>query len=293
VATQLAESLPSVETSLKVTPLTTRIGAEIEGVDARQPISAEQAAELRQLLNKWKVIFFRNQPITPEQHLQFASAFGPVMRDYRIALPHPDHEDIQQVRFKFGIVDRWHTDTSFMVRPAKAAVLHSVRVPPVGGDTMFADQVAAYNGLPDDVKERIAELRCIHDPASIGRNNRPEDPDFEAYKERRRKLRLEHPLIAHPLVRRHPETGEKSLFINTNLCTQIVGLPLEESDELLQYLFIQSGLPQYTCRFRWTANAIAVWDQRQTQHLPVNDLPAGTDRLMHRILVASDDIPHN
>jgi taurine dioxygenase len=158
---------------------------------------------------------------------------------------------------------------------------------------MWADSVAAYEGLPQDVKERIAELRVIHDPAGIGRNNRPDDPDFEAYRERRRKLRLEHPLVAHPLVRVHPETGEKALYINTNLCTQIVGLPLEESEELLRYLFIQSALPQNTCRFRWTANAIAVWDQRQTQHLPIADLPVGTDRLMHRVLVASDDMPHN
>ncbi len=294
VATQIAEIAPAPTTStLKVTPLTTKIGAEIEGVDACRDIPPEQAAELRALLNKWKVIFFRDQPMTPEQHLRFAEAFGPVMRNYRIALPHPDYEDIQQVRFKFGIVDRWHTDTSFMVRPAKAAVLHSIRIPPVGGDTMWADSVAAYEGLPQDVKERIAELRVIHDPAGIGRNNRPDDPDFEAYRERRRKLRLEHPLVAHPLVRVHPETGEKALYINTNLCTQIVGLPLEESEELLRYLFIQSALPQNTCRFRWTANAIAVWDQRQTQHLPIADLPVGTDRLMHRVLVASDDMPHN
>ena len=276
---------------LAVRPLTGTIGAEIEGVNCCEPVPAAQAAELNQLLNKWKVIFFRDQPMKPAEHKRFAGTFGPVIDNYAAARD-PDHVEIQTIRSTYGNVNKWHTDTSWMVKPAKCAVLHGIVVPEVGGDTMWADGVAAYNGLPDDVKDRISELDCIHDPSNIGKSYGVDDPNYAARLQRRREIRKEHPLVAQPIVRTHPETGEKSLFINENLSTFVIGFTAKESEELLAYLNREYARPEYCVRFRWQPNSIAVWDQRQTQHTAINDYPQGTPRQLHRILVAGDDVPH-
>ena len=276
---------------LTVRPMTWTIGAEIDGVDASKPVPGAVAQDLNDLLNKWKVIFFRDQDITPQQHIEFAGTFGPVIGDYDVARD-PDHAQIQAVKPSVhGHVNEWHTDTSWMVRPAKAAILRGIVIPEVGGDTMWADGVAAYNGLPDDVKEKIESLDLIHDASNIGQYYK-DHPDYRNKKENDRVRRIKNPLVAHPLVRTHPETGERSLFINANLSTHIVGMVPSESRELLAYLMKQYTKPEYTVRFKWRRNSIAVWDQRQTQHYAVTDYPLGTPRLLNRILVASDDIPH-
>ncbi len=276
---------------LTVTPMTCRIGAEIGGIDARQPVPEDTRAELNALLDKWKVIFFRDQPVTTEQHMRFAETWGPIIRDYGAARD-PDHATVQKVRGTYGNINKWHTDTSWMVRPAKAAVLHGVVIPDVGGDTMWADGVAAYNGLPDDVKERIADLDAVHDATNIHKGYGKDDPRYEELRQQKRDMRKQHPLVAQPIVRTHPQTGEKSLYINDNLTTFVVGMAPEEGAELLQYLQRQYQRPEYTVRFRWRKDSIAVWDQRQTQHYAVNDYPMGTARQLNRILVASEDVPH-
>jgi taurine dioxygenase len=289
-ALPLAGRIPTAA-GLTVKPLTGQIGAEIEGVNAREPVAPEVGAELNALLNQWKVIFLRDQPVTPEQHIAFAGTFGPVIRDYAAARD-ADHMEIQKIRGTYGNVNKWHTDTSWMVRPAKCAVLHGIVVPEVGGDTMWADGVAAYQGLPEEIKERIQDLDCIHDPSNIGKSYGKDDPEYAARQQRRRDIRKQHPLVAQPIVRTHPETGEKTLFLNENLCTWIVGLPPQESDELLAYLLREYQRPEYTVRFRWQPHSIAIWDQRQTQHTAINDYPVGTPRHLERILVAGDDVPH-
>ena len=276
---------------LTVRPLTGRIGAEICGVDCAKDIPSAVAAELNQLLNKWKVIFFRDQAVTPAEHIRFAGIFGPVVDNYAAARD-PDHVEIQKIRSTYGNVNKWHTDTSWMVKPAKCAVLHAVVVPEVGGDTMWADGVAAYEGLPQEVKDRIGELDCIHDPSNIGKSYGLDDPDYAARLQKRRDIRKQHPLVAQPIVRTHPETGEKSLFLNENLSTHIVGLAPDEGRELLDFLLREYQRPEYTVRFRWRPNSIAVWDQRQTQHTAINDYPDGTPRQLHRVLVSGNDVPH-
>lgn len=287
-----ARHIESGTAGLTVRPLTARIGAEIDGIDATRPIPPAQAAELNALLNTWKVIFFRDQPVTKDQHRRFAETFGPVMSDYYLTKDASDHPEIQVVKPTFGNVSKWHTDTSWMVRPSKCAVLHGVVIPEVGGDTVWADGVAAYEGLPDDVKIRIDELDAIHDAARIGVDYGKDDPRYPEKIAKARATRRNHPLVAQPIVRTHPETGEKSLFLNANLCTYIAGLAPDESRALLDYLLAEYARPEYSCRFRWQPHSIAVWDQRQTQHYAINDYPMGTPRELHRILVSSDDVPH-
>jgi taurine dioxygenase len=287
-------SLPETLSVLTVTPLTVRIGAEISGVDASRPVPPPMARELNALLNKWKVLFFRDQPIDPDQQVAFAETFGPINREYFISDPdHPAIQKVEPARSKYGHVDRWHSDTSWMVKPAKAALLFGKTIPPVGGDTIWADGVAAYAGLPDEVKERIEDLDVIHDAGNIGQFAKKGHPDFLNRQQANRERRRKYPLVAHPIVRSHPETGEKTLFLNAGLCTFIVGLAPGESRELLEYLYKEYTRPKYTVRFRWRTNSIAVWDQRQTMHFAVTDYPLETtDRVLHRILIAGDDVPH-
>jgi len=284
--------------ALVVRPLTCRIGAEIEGVDPTQDIDPAVAAELNQLLNKWKVIFFRGTEMSEGRFVEFAKTFGPIL-DYKYGRREGEYPMIGKVRSKSADgksnnkgANYWHTDTSWMARPAKAAVLRGVTVPEVGGDTMWADGVAAYEGLSDEMKERIENLDVVHDPARISSTYFASKEEQERNKLRTRALRKDNPLVAHPIVRTHPETGERTLYLNSNLCSYIVGLPQEESDALLAELHAHYARPEFTCRFRWTPNAIAVWDQRQTQHYAVSDYPPGTPRELHRILIAHDDVPH-
>lgn len=287
-------TLPETQGStsaITVEPLTLRIGAEIRGVDATKPIPENQAQELRDLLNKWKVIFFRDANIDRDQQYVFAEAFGPIMRDYEI-FSTPSYPGLQIVKATYGGVNKWHSDTSWMVKPAKAAVLRAVTIPPYGGDTMWADGVAAYEALSPEMKERIEDLDCLHDVSRVGVDYGKTSPDYEARKQRMRDARKIHARVAHPIVRTHPETGEKSLFLNANLSTYIPGLSLEESASLLKELLDHYARPEFCVRFKWTAGAIAVWDQRQTQHYAVNDYPVGIDRQLERILIASDDVPH-
>ena len=288
----------SVAAELRVRPLTCRMGAEIEGVNPSQSIDPAVAAELNRLLAKWKVIFFRDSGITEDrQFLEFAKTFGPIL-DYKYGRREGEFPQIGKVRSKGadGSINKgatyWHSDTSWMARPAKAAVVRGVVIPEVGGDTMWADGVAAYESLSDAMKERIENLDVVHDPARISSTYFSTKEEQERNVQRTRALRKDNPLVAHPIVRTHPETGERTLFLNTNLCSYIVGLPREESDALLAELYAHNTRPEFTCRFRWSPNAIAVWDQRQTQHYAVADYPPGTPRELHRILVECDDVPH-
>jgi taurine dioxygenase len=250
----------------EVKPLTPLIGAEIVGVDLREPITPELQAELHRALLEWKVIFFRNQPITSEQQLAFARLWGEleVHPFYKIEQGQPK-EIVRFARDKknAGSENVWHADVTFRTNPAKAAVLRMIEAPPVGGDTIWADMAAAYDNLPGDVKERIQGLTALHDFT----------PAFSHLltEEELAARQAEFPAVEHPVVRTHPETGRKTLFVNPSFTTRIVGLDPDESEELLQYLFRQAHVPEYQVRFRWEPNAIAFWDNRATQHYAVSD----------------------
>ncbi|CAG7613902.1 TauD/TfdA dioxygenase family protein [Paenibacillus allorhizosphaerae] len=266
-------------TLFSVKPLSPIIGAEISGVDLSQPISPELHAELNRALLEWKVIFFRDQRISSEQQKAFARLWGEL--ETHPFLPQGDTDEI--VRFTKGVnpirFGNWHTDVTWRLNPALGAILRLVEVPPAGGNTIWADMGAAYDNLPDEIKERIDGLTAIHDfTHSFGRNLPPDELAAR---------QAEFPAAEHPVVRTHPETGRKTLFVNSSFTTRIVGLDLEESEQLLQYLFRQVLIPEYQVRFQWEANSIAFWDNRATQHYAVSDYYPHR-RIAERVAIVGD-----
>jgi taurine dioxygenase len=280
--------------SLKVEQLTCAIGAEIGninlGVASRDP---ELVAEIRTLLLKHRVLFFRDQDISRAEHIAFARHFGE-LEDHPVAGSDPDNPGLVRIykspdspndRYENG----WHTDATWREKPPFGCVLRCVECPPVGGDTMWANMVLAYERLPEDVKAKIATLRARHSiEASFG---------AAMPIEKRLALHAQFPDAEHPVVRVHPETGEKVLFVNaftthfTNFHTAAnvrVGLDYTMGgSQLLQYLISQAFIPEYQVRFRWKPNSMAMWDNRSTQHYAVMDYPP-CHRKMERAGIIGD-----
>jgi taurine dioxygenase len=265
---------------ITVTPQTALIGAEISGIDLREPVGPEVFAELDRALLEWKVLFFRDQHITGEQHRDFAKLWGEL--EIHPFLPQGDVPEI--VRFEkgaenVGVENVWHTDVTWREKPALGSVLRAVEVPPVGGDTAFADMAAAYDCLPGGIKERIEGRTAVHDftlPFGVG-----------MAPEKLKETQEKYPAVEHPVVRRHPRTGRRTLFVNAVFTTHIVGMDEQESEELLKALFKQAAVPEYQVRFKWQPGSIVFWDNRAVQHYAVSDyFPAR--RVMERAAILGD-----
>ncbi|GAA1106469.1 TauD/TfdA dioxygenase family protein [Nocardiopsis composta] len=245
-------------------PLGPVIGAEIHGVDLREEIGPELRAEIHRALLEFKVVFFRDQPISSERQQEIARLWGELETN-----PFIEQGDGAHIaRFAKGDAppsyeNVWHTDVTWRPAPAMGAILRLVEVPPYGGDTMWADMAAAYDNLPEEVKARIDGAVAEHDVI----------PGFARFLDEERLLAWQDrfPPVQHPVVRTHPETGRRTLFVNVSFTTRILGLPKEESDELLRFLFQQAHVPEYQVRFHWEPDSIAFWDNRATQHYAVND----------------------
>ncbi|AQA15967.1 taurine dioxygenase [Streptomyces malaysiensis subsp. malaysiensis] len=265
----------------EVAPLGRVIGAEIRGLDLSRPLEPALREELNRALLEWKVIFFRGQHLTPEQQRGFARHWGELETNPLLAAG--SSEDV--VRFDKGsgatptFENIWHTDVTFRARPALGAVLQLREVPPVGGDTMWADMAAAYDNLPAEVKERIDGATAVHDFI----------PGFARFYEPERLAPFQEvfPPVEHPVVRTHPETGRRMLFVNTSFTTRITGMEREESDRLLSFLCRQAHVPEYQVRFHWQPGDIAFWDNRATQHYAVNDY-APYPRVAERVAIEGD-----
>ncbi|WP_329392570.1 TauD/TfdA dioxygenase family protein [Streptomyces sp. NBC_01716] len=264
----------------ELVPQSATIGAEIRGLDLSVPPSPALRDELNRALLEWKVLFFRGQRLTSDAQRAFAVAWGELETNPLVATA-GDAKDV--ARFDRTAVPTfenvWHTDVTFRERPAMGAVLQLREVPPAGGDTLWADMAVAYDNLPRDVKDRIDGARAVHDFV----------PGFARYSPAEHLARFQDvfPPVEHPVVRTHPETGRRMLFVNTSFTTRIVGLPREESDRLLRLLFQQAHVPEYQVRFRWQAGDIAFWDNRATQHYAVADY--GTHRrIAERVAIAGD-----
>jgi taurine dioxygenase len=276
-ATTRSASLPD---SIRVEPLTCAIGAELSnvnlGVASRSP---ELVAEIRALLLKHKVLFFRDQDITRAEHVAFARHFGD-LEDHPVAGSDPENPGLVRIyKSPDSPNDRyenaWHTDATWREKPPFGCVLRCVECPPVGGDTMWANMALAYERLPEQIKKQIAGLRARHSiEASFG---------AAMPVEKRLALHAQFPDAEHPVVRTHPETGEKILFVNaftthfTNFHTPDnvrVGQDYTHGgSQLLQYLINQASIPEFQVRFRWKPNSMAMWDNRSTQHYAVMDYP--------------------
>lgn len=280
---QLVRSL--VIEDLTILPMTPTIGAEIEGVDLSRPLAASTVSALRQALLDWKVLFFRDQDITTEQHLAFARCFGEL--EVHPFAPHkPDYPEVLAITHddkNRGRENTWHSDVTWRVEPSLGSVLRAIEVPPVGGDTLFSDMYAAYEGLKDEVKAKIDGKVAVHDFTHFRQGMRRRG----ATEEQIRAFEEQYPMVEHPVVRTHPETGRKCIYVNAAFTLHIVGMEKAESDALLAHLYAQAAIPEYQCRFRWTPNAIAFWDNRASQHYAVSDyFPAV--RKMERVTVIGD-----
>jgi taurine dioxygenase len=284
----------SLKTSIRVEQLTCAIGAELSnvnlGVASRDP---SLVAEIRSLLLKHRVLFFRDQDITRAEHVAFARHFGE-LEDHPVAGSDPEHPGLVRIyKSPDSPNDRyenaWHTDATWREKPPFGCVLRCVECPPVGGDTMWANMVLAYERLPDDVKARIAGLRARHSiEASFG---------AAMPVEKRLALHAQFPDAEHPVVRTHPETGEKILFVNAftthftnfhNAANVRVGQDYTHgASDLLRYLVSQAFIPEYQVRFRWKPNSMAMWDNRSTQHYAVMDYPP-CHRKMERAGIIGD-----
>jgi taurine dioxygenase len=279
---------------MQVEQLTCAIGAELTGVKLADAIHDDGLfGEIRALLLKHKVLFLRDQDITRAEHVAFASRFGE-LEDHPVAGSDPDHPGLVRIyKSPEQPADRyenaWHADATWRAVPQFGAVLRCVETPPVGGDTMWANMALAYERLPQDVKDKIASLRARH---SI-------EASFGAVMpiERRLKLKETYPDAEHPVVRTHPETGEKILFVNaftthfTNYHTpERVRFGMDANPgagQLLAYLVSQAYVPEFQVRWRWKKDSIAIWDNRSTQHYAVMDYPP-CHRKMERAGIIGD-----
>jgi len=271
--------------SLTLAPLTPTIGAEVSGVDLSRPLEAGEVAALRQALLDWKVIFFRDQDITTDQHLAFARLFGE-LETHPFAPSKPGYPEVLAIthnRESRGRENTWHSDVTWRLQPSLGSILRAIEVPPVGGDTLFADMYAAYDGLSDEVKAKIDGAVAIHDfthfREGMRRRGKTED-EIEAFDKA-------YPRPHHPVVRTHPETGRKGIYVNAGFTLAIEGMDKDESDALLAHLYAQAAIPEYQCRFRWEVNSIAFWDNRSSQHYAASDYWPAVRR-MERVTIIGD-----
>jgi alpha-ketoglutarate-dependent taurine dioxygenase len=281
----------TMKRQLAVQPCGPVLGAEIAGVTIGEPIDADTAAELRRLLNRHKVLFLRDLDLTRDQHLALGRVFG-ALEGHPVISHVPGYPEILDIRGsdgrvedasgnrRFRALDKWHSDVTFRARPSFGAVLRARDLPPAGGDTLWCDAAAAYEGLPDEVKSIIDGRTATHDLLfDFGDRIAPE---------RRAAMAAEFPPQHHPIVRTHPETGERVLFVNASFTSRIDDMDEAEGAALLRLLLDQFKIPEYQVRFRWSPNAVAIWDNRSTQHYPVADYwPA--KRRMERVTIAGDE----
>jgi taurine dioxygenase len=257
------------------------IGAEITGVDLRRPLDDATFAEVERALLSFKVLFFRDQDLAPTEHAAFGRRFGEL--EVHPFLPSPEGcpEVVLLAKNEAigGYENGWHSDVTWRVAPSLGSILRCRECPPVGGDTLFADMAAAYRGLPGEVREHIDGLRAVHDfTITFGRMLTP-----EALAEKQR----EYPPVSHPIVRTHPQTGEKVIYVNRGFTSHVEGMDRDEGNRLLAFLYQQAGLPEYQVRFRWRKDSIAFWDNRSTQHYASSDYWPEI-RVMERVTVAGD-----
>jgi len=271
---------------MKIRKIAGALGAELSDIDLAPGLTAAQAAAVRQALLDHQVIFIKNQKLTPAQYLAFAQAMGepieyPFVRGLEgyptiIEIKKLEHETLN-----FGGI--WHSDTTYLEEPPMGSMLLSREIPPYGGDTMFANQYLAYESLSDTMRGLLDGLVGISSSAQADVSKTRED----RVRTDGREAAPKEYVAEHPVVRTHPETGRKALYVNVAHTVGIKGMHREESAPLLQFLFNHQVKPEFTCRFVWQPDTIAFWDNRCTQHNPVNDYH-GHRRVMHRITLKGE-----
>jgi taurine dioxygenase len=262
------------------------LGAEIHGLDLARGVDDSGIAFIRQALLDHLVVFFRDQTLTPAELAAFGRRFGSLARyPFVDGLPgQPEVIEVKKLeheRVNFGGL--WHSDTAYLEEPPMASMLLAVEVPPVGGDTLFANMYAAYETLSDGMKRLLDGLKAVNSSALADVTRTRED----RIASNPGKAKGEIFEAAHPVVRTHPETGRKALYVNCAHTVRFDGMSVEESAGLLNYLYAHQTKPELTCRFRWQVGSLAFWDNRSAQHNPINDYH-GYRRRMYRITLAGD-----
>ncbi|PYO02302.1 MAG: taurine dioxygenase [Candidatus Rokuibacteriota bacterium] len=273
-------------TSIAVHPVAGALGAEISGVDLARDLSDEIVTAIRRAWLEHLVIFFRDQDLSPKQFLDFARCFGTPI-EYPFVKGLDEFPEIIPVlkleheRVNFGGI--WHSDTAYLDVPPMASMLVAREVPPAGGDTLFANMYAAYEALSDGMKRMLEGLVAINSSANADVSRTRED----RIKDSARAGAREEYVAAHPVVRVHPETGRRALYVNVAHTVGFEGMTPEESAPILDYLYRHQVRPEFTCRFRWRPGSLAFWDNRCAQHNAINDYQ-GHRRLLHRITLAGE-----
>ena len=252
--------------TIEITPMTPRIGAEVSGIDLTKSLGNQQFQELHDALMEHSVLFFRNQDVDVEQHKNFGRLFGD-LHIHPGSPPPPGHPEILIVHAdkdsKHIAGENWHSDVTCDAEPPMGSILHLWEVPKSGGDTLFASMEAAYDDLSERMKIYLDELNATHSGEQIYRgryNNQKHDDTNVTY-----------PRNVHPVVRTHPVTGRKSIFVNKTFTTHINEIPKAESDSVLAFLYSHCAKPDYQVRFKWQPHSIAFWDNRCVQHLALWD----------------------
>ena len=275
---------------LQVVPNKAALGARIEGLDRGAATRPEVSALLNQALAEHLLVVIPGNPMTPEQTRDFSEAFGQPQRQllrYKRSGAVPDVSVMVSTLMADGTTDKtairaedWHTDDSYFAVPAKATLLHSIEIPSRGGTTWFCNMHSVFEALPEATRRRIDGLKAIHGYDTPRARNRPSPRTPQEI--------AETPDVEHPLVRTHPVTGRKALYLNPNRLDRIVGLERAESDALLDELADEARKPQHHFGHVWTRGDIVVWDNRATMHRVDIDYPEGEPRIMHRVLIEGD-----
>lgn len=270
---------------IEVEKLAGGCGAVLSGVDLGGDVDDETFAEIRQAFHDHLTIFFRDQELTPDAQIAFARRFGPLrVSDQYLPLEgYPEIIEIVKEPDATGIVGNlWHADESFLARPALGSVLYMRDCPPVGGDTMFANQYMAFETLSSGMQAMLSGLKVVYSDASLAKRNAGRSLKINPLAEGRASVSA-----VHPAVRTHPGTGRKALFVHRPYAVRFDGMTEEESAPLLEFLYAHAARPEFTCRFRWAEGSLAFWDNRAVQHYAINDYP-GERRYAHRVTIEGE-----
>jgi taurine dioxygenase len=268
-----------------VKPISGSLGAEISGIDLAGEMTSAMYKEIHRLLISYGVIFFRDQDISHARQKELAMSFGPLQTHpaYDTIEGFPEITILESTPEKPSKIEKWHTDMTFRRHPPMGTVLRSKMIPEKGGDTLWSCMSTAYSGLSPAMQNMLGGFTAIHDFRHGFRESLAEPGG----QQRLAQAIADNPPVEHPVIRVHPENGKKVIYVNSLFTTHIVGLPTKESEVVLQFLFDHVTTPEYTCRFSWKTNSIAIWDNRSTQHKPVNDyFPAS--RRLERITIDGD-----
>jgi taurine dioxygenase len=266
-------------------PMSGALGAEIEGIDLTLPLSVHDYKKIRNLLIEHEVIFFRNQDISPAQQKELAGSFGPLQTHpaYETVEGFPEITILESTGKKPTKIEAWHSDMTFRLHPPLGSLLRSKIIPDRGGDTLWASATTAYDALSISMQQFLNGLVAVHD----FRHGFKESLAEEGGPERLAQAIKDNPPVEHPVIQTHPESGKKVIFVNSLFTTHILGMKKNESRAILDFLFEHLVTPEFTCRFSWEPNCVALWDNRSTQHKPINDyFPA--HRQLHRITIFGD-----